>query len=115
MLQHCIPNFLERADTPSLANKRINNVMMCIFKCVNFTNYPAYLKGLFQFRTSDCTCSLRGMNVLSLAKSKTTTCGLTLVTQLDMPQRDIETCFLILLGEPLVRMNLDIYFFPRAP
>ena len=70
MLQHCIPNVLERADTPSLANKRINNMMMCIFKCVNFTKYPAYLKGLFQFRTSDYTCSLRGMNVLVLPNPK---------------------------------------------
>ena len=70
MLQHCIPNFLERADTPSLANKRINNMMMCIFKCINFTNYAAYLKGLFQFGTSDHSCSLRCMNVLVLPNPK---------------------------------------------
>ena len=44
-------NSLEWASTPSLANKRISNMMMRIFKCINFTNYPAYLKGLFQFRT----------------------------------------------------------------
>ena len=111
MLQHCIPNFLEQADTPSLANKRINNRMMSIFKCINFTNYPAYLKGLFQFGTSDHTCSLRCMNVLVLPNPKQLHMVL---TQLDMPRRDFESCFLILLGEPLVGMNLDIYFFPIA-
>ena len=86
-------------------------MMMCIFKSINFTNYPAYLKGLFQFRTSDYTCTLRCMNVLVLPNPKQLHMVL---TQLDMPQKDIETRFLILLGEPLVRMNLDIYFFPTA-
>ena len=33
-------SFLELAGTPSLANKKISNMMTCIFKCINFTNYP---------------------------------------------------------------------------
>ena len=45
------------------------------------------------------------MNVLVLPNPKQLHMVL---TQLDMPQRDIGTRFLILLGEPLVRMNLDI-------
>ena len=57
-------SLLEQADTPSLANKRIRNMMTSIFKCINSTNYPEYLKELFQFRTSDyCTC-------VSLAKTQ---------------------------------------------
>ena len=80
-------NLLEWASTPSLANKRISNMMMCIFKCINFTNYLAYLKELFQFRTVRLYNSLRGTNVLVLPKP-------------GMLQRDIGTRFLILLGEP---------------
>ena len=34
------------------------------------------------------------------------------LTQLDMPQWDIGTCFLIHLVEPLIWRNLDVYFFP---
>ena len=66
-------SLLKRGDTLSLAIKRVSNVMMCIFKSMNFTNYPAYLKELFRFRSSDY--SLRGTNVLVLPKSKTTTYG----------------------------------------
>ena len=36
-------SLLEQAGTPSLANKRVSNMMMCIFKSINFTNHPAYL------------------------------------------------------------------------
>ena len=53
--------------------------MMCIFKSINFTNHPAYLKELFQFRTSDY--SLKGTNMLVLPKpNKTTTYGLNSVS-----------------------------------
>ena len=79
-------NLLEWAGTPSQENKRISNMMMRIFKCINFTNYPAYLKGLFQFRTVRLYNSLRGTNVLVLPKP-------------GMLQRDIGTRFLILLGD----------------
>ena len=64
--------------------------MMCIFNRIDFTNCPAY-----QFRTSDL--SLLQMCFIVLPKPKTTY-GL----NSDMPQRDIGTRFLILLGEPLV-------------
>ena len=59
---------LERANTPSLANKRVSSMMLWIFI---FTNYPAHLKKSFQFRTSDY--SLRRTNVLVLPRPKTTT------------------------------------------
>ena len=49
-------------------------MMICIFISTNFTNHPAYLKELFQFRKSDY--SLRGTNMLVLLKPKTTTYGL---------------------------------------
>ena len=51
------------------------------------------------------------MNVLVLPNPKQLHMVL---TQLDMPRQDFESCFLILLGESLVGMNLDIYFFPIA-
>ena len=59
-------------------------------------------KGLFQFTTSDY--SLRGTNVLVLPQPKTTTYRYAAAR--------IGTRFLILLGEPLVWKNLDVYFFP---
>ena len=39
-------------------------MIMCILKCINFINYPEYLKEVFQFSTTDY--SLRGTNVLVL-------------------------------------------------
>ena len=67
-------SLLERADTPSLANTTISNMMMCILKCINFINYPEYLKEVFQFSTTDY--SLRGTNVLVLPKTQTPTYSL---------------------------------------
>ena len=67
-------------------------MMTCIFKFINFTNCPAYLKELFQFKTFGY--SLRGTNVLVLPKPKQLHMA---STQLDMPQRDIGTRLLILL------------------
>lgn len=42
-------SLLERASTPSLANtcKRISNMMTCIVKCIDFSNYLAYLNSCF--------------------------------------------------------------------
>ena len=74
---------LERADTPSLANTRISTMMMCILKCINFINYPEYLKEVFQFSTTDY--SLRGTNVLVLPNPKQLHIAL---TQLEMPHRE---------------------------
>ena len=77
--------FLGRADTPSLANTRISNkfMMMCILKCINFINYPEYLKEVFQFSTTEY--SLRGTNVLVWPNPKHLHIAL---TQLEMPHRE---------------------------
>ena len=89
-------SLLERADTLSLVNKIISNMMTSSFNCINFTNYPEYLKELFQFRTSDY--GLRGANVSSQNPKQLHM----VLTQLEMLQRDIGTRFPILLGEPLL-------------
>ena len=73
---------LERADTPSLANTRISNMMMCILKCINLINYPEYLKEVFQFSTTEY--SLRGTNVLVWPNPKHLHIAL---TQLEMPHQ----------------------------
>ena len=76
-------SLVERADTLSLANTRISNMMMCILKCINFINYPEYLEEVFQFSTTDY--SLRGTNVLFLPNPKHLHIAL---TQLEMPHRE---------------------------
>ena len=81
-------------------------MMMCIFKSLALRTIQRTLKGYFSLEHLTIHVrSLRCMNVLVLPNPKQLHMVL---TQLDMPQRDIETRFLILLGEPLVRMNLDI-------
>ena len=65
---------LDKAGVCGLANRRIQNMMICIFKCLHFGNYPCYLKQLIKLRST--AYSLRGTNILSLPKPSTTTYGL---------------------------------------
>ena len=65
---------LDKAGVCGLANRRIQNMMICIFKCLHFGKYPCYLKQLIKLRST--AYSLRGTNILSLPKPSTTTYGL---------------------------------------
>ena len=65
---------LDKAGVCGLANRRIKNMMICIFKCLHFGKYPCYLKQLIKLRST--AYSLRGTNILSLPKPSTTTYGL---------------------------------------
>ena len=65
---------LEKARTATLFNKRVQNMLLILFKSLYFDNYPKYLKDLFVLRST--TYSLRGTNILSLPKPYTTTYGL---------------------------------------
>ena len=64
----------DKAGVCGLANRRIQNMMICIFKCLHFGKYPCYLKQLIKLRST--AYSLRGTNILSLPKPSTTTYGL---------------------------------------
>ena len=65
---------LDKAGVCGLANRRIQNMMICIFNCLHFGKYPCYLKQLIKLRST--ASSLRGTNILSLPKPSTTTYGL---------------------------------------
>ena len=65
---------LEKAGTATLYNKRVQNMLLILFKSLYFDNYPKCLKDLFVLRST--TYSLRGRNILSLPKRYTTTYGL---------------------------------------
>ena len=57
-----------------LKDKRIQNMILTIFKCLNFSDYPRYLKDMFRLRSS--TYILRGHNMLCLPKPLTTSYGI---------------------------------------
>lgn len=50
-------------------------MLIMIYKCLHISNYPRYLKDLFTLRSA--TYSLRGTDILSLPKSRTTAYELT--------------------------------------
>ena len=58
----------------SLSNKRIQSMLIIIFKCLHLEQYPQYLKELLSLRSVDY--SMRGTDIVSLPKPVTTTCGL---------------------------------------
>jgi hypothetical protein len=58
----------------ALYNKRIQNMLLICYKCLNFSDYPKYLKELFTRRS--VIYYLRGTNILSLPKPVSTTYGL---------------------------------------
>ena len=67
-------NLLKRAGTVDLEEKRIQNMILTIFKCLHFSDYPRYLKDMFRLRSS--TYFLRGHNMLCLPKPLTTSYGI---------------------------------------
>lgn len=67
-------DLLDKAGVCGLANRRIQNMMICIFNCLHLGKYPCYLKQLIKLRST--AYSLRGTNILSLPKPFTTTYGL---------------------------------------
>ena len=73
-------NLLKRAGTVDLKDKRIQNMILTIFKCFHFSDYPRYLKDMFRLRSS--TYFLRGHNMLCLPKPLTTSYGINSISYL---------------------------------
>ena len=67
-------NLLKKAGTANLKDKRLQNMILTIFKCLHFSDYPRYLKDMFRLRSS--TYFLRGHNMLCLPKPLTTSYGI---------------------------------------
>ena len=67
-------NLLKKAGTANLKDKRLQNMILTIFKCLHFSDYPRYLKDMFRLRSS--TYFLRGHNMLCLPKPSTTSYGI---------------------------------------
>ena len=63
-------NLLEKAGTANLKDKRLQNMLLTIFKCLNFSDYPRYLKDMFRLHSS--TYFLRGHNMPCLPRPLTT-------------------------------------------
>ena len=45
-------NLLKKAGTANLKDKRLQNMILTIFKCLHFSDYPRYLKDMFRLRSS---------------------------------------------------------------
>ena len=67
-------DLLKRAGTVNLKDKRLQNMILTIFKCLHFSDYPRYLKDMFRLRSS--TYFLRGHNMHCLPKPLTTSYGI---------------------------------------
>ena len=67
-------DLLQRIGHYSLSNKRIQNMLIIIFKCLHLEQYPQYLKELLSLRSVDY--SIRSTDILSLPKPVTTFYGL---------------------------------------
>ena len=67
-------NLLKKAGTANLKDKHLQNMILTIFKCLHFSDYPRYLKDMFRLRSS--TYFLRGHNMLCLPKPLTTSYGI---------------------------------------
>ena len=65
---------LDKSNTTSLYNKRIQSMLTTIYKCLHLANYPKYFKELLTVRLS--IYNLKGTDILSLPKPATTTYGL---------------------------------------
>ena len=67
-------SLLTRVNTNSLCNKRVQKFLILLYKSLVFTHFPAYMKDVFSLRSS--SDNLRGNNILSLRKPRTTSYGL---------------------------------------
>ena len=65
---------LHKSEGTTLYNQRIQNMLITIYKCLNYDSFPKYVKDMLTLRQSEYT--LRGTNILSLCKPVTTTYGL---------------------------------------
>ena len=65
---------LKRAGTANLKDKCLQNIILTIFKCLHFSDYPRYQKDMFCLHSS--TYFLRGHNMLCLPKPLTTSYGI---------------------------------------
>ena len=65
---------LDKAETTSLYNQRIQSMLTTIYKCLHFASYPKYLKKLLTLRPS--IYNLKSTDILSLPKPATTTYSL---------------------------------------
>ena len=63
-------SLLEKINSTSLANKRVQNFLISLYKSLFFPQFPAYMKNMFSLRSS--FYDLRGNNILSLCKPRTT-------------------------------------------
>ena len=62
---------LSKVNLKSLFIRRLQNLMITLYKILFFANYPGCLKDMFTERSS--SYSLRGNHVLALPSPKTTT------------------------------------------
>ena len=67
-------DLLSQTNISTLYNARMYSMLSVVFKSLLHPRYPNYLKRLFKVRTSKYT--LRGQNILTLSKPKTTKYGL---------------------------------------
>ena len=67
-------DLLQRIGDCSLSNKRIQNMLIIIFKYLHLEQYPQYLKKLLSLRSVDY--SMRSTDILSLPQPVTTFYGL---------------------------------------
>ena len=65
---------LPKSEGATLYNRRIQNKLITIYKCLNYDSFPKYLKDVFTLRQSGY--SFRKTDILSLCKAVTTTYGL---------------------------------------
>ena len=68
-------SLLKKVNSTSLANKRVQNFLTLLYESLFFPHFPAYMKKMFSLRSS--CYDLRGNNILSLCKPRTTSFGLT--------------------------------------
>ena len=73
-------DLLKKAGTANLKDKRLQNMILTIFKCLQFSDYPRYFKDMFRLRSS--THFLRGNFMLCLPKPLTTSYGINSFTYL---------------------------------
>ena len=65
---------LLKSEGTTLHSQRVQNMLITIYKCLNYDSFPKYLKDMLTLRQSEYT--LRSTNILSLCKPVTTTYGL---------------------------------------
>ena len=54
---------LKKAGITNLGNRRLQDMVLILFKCLYLDSYPSYLKQMFSLRSS--SCSLRGSSILT--------------------------------------------------